>query len=75
MQKTESKYTSIHCHERDVLFWFFHALTLSIDGVSNENEKYELRDQTHVLYGGIMPSRMHLVTINSHWCHSIFWPE
>ena len=36
-----------------------------------KNERYELKDQTYVLYIGILPSRMHLVAITIHWCHSI----
>ena len=29
-KKQKSKYTSSHCHEKIVLFWFFQALTLSL---------------------------------------------
>ena len=61
MRKIKSKYTSNHCHERADLFLFFQALTLSVDCISDENEICKLRDQTHVLYIGILPSRMHLV--------------
>jgi len=65
-EKQNSNYTSSHCHERVALIWFFQALTLSsIDGVSNKNERDELRDQTHVLYIDILPSRMHLVVITT----------
>ena len=65
-KKQKSKYTSSHCHERVVLFWFFQALTLSVDGVLDEIRRSELRDQIHVLYIGILPSKMYLVTIITH---------
>ena len=42
------------------------SLSLSIDGVSDKIRKGELRDQIHVLYIGILPSRMHLVVIITH---------
>ena len=38
-KKQKSKYTSSHCHERVVLFWFFQVIILFVDGVSNENWK------------------------------------
>jgi len=45
--KQKSNYTSSHCHERVVLFWFFQAFTLSLslslDGVSDELEEMSSR--------------------------------
>ena len=42
------------------------SLSLSIDGLSNEIRRGEIKDQIHVLYIGILPSRMHLVAIITH---------
>ena len=46
-------------------FGSFNSQSLSIDGV-DEIERSELRDQIHVLYISILPSRMHLVAITTH---------
>ena len=43
------------------------SLSLSLDGVSEWIQRYELRDQIHVLYIGILPSIMHLVAITTHY--------
>ena len=67
-RKYRSNHTSSHCHEEFLIFDSFKlSLSLSIDGVSNENERNELRNQIHVLYIDILPSRMHLVVITTHY--------
>ena len=38
-----------------------------MDGVSDEIGRGELKNQIHVLYIGILPSRMHLVAISGYY--------
>ena len=52
---------------KELSYFSSFKLLLCVYGVSNEIRKCELRDQIHVLYINILPSKMHLVVITTHW--------